>query len=225
MALPEQPNEKTVLIVDDQEILRFGLRVQLSYSSVYQLVGEASDGYQALSLVDKMKPDLVLMDIQMPNMNGIEATRQIKEKYPACSVLMFTSDEELGSIQTCLNVGAQGYCTKNIKRSDLFQAMDSVVRGEIWIDPRVAGYLLLKEDPEELQNVILERLTQREHQILTLVSKGKTSNDIALITHLKQEWVSGHLENILNKLATEESLKLSVKTEALRKKIKRRLSA
>ncbi len=138
------PKESTVLIVDDQEVLRFGLRVQLSYSSAYKVIGEATDGYEALKITSKMKPDLVLMDIQMPNMNGIEATRQIREKYPQCKVIMFTGDEELGSVQTCLNVGANGYCTKTIKRQDLFQAMESVVNGKTWIDSKVADELLKK---------------------------------------------------------------------------------
>ena len=128
---------KTVIIVDDQDVLRFSLRSQLSYSSQYMLVGEARNGVEAVQLAQQKKPDIILMDIKMPELSGVEATKQIKAEFPATTVLMFTGDEDEAMVQCALSAGATGYCIKGISREDLMEAMQSTLNGETWLDPKL----------------------------------------------------------------------------------------
>lgn len=192
-----------VLLVDDHALFRRGMAALLAGQEAVEVVGEAGDGGEAVEKVLALHPDVVLMDLQMPVRNGIEATRQIADRAPRTKVLMLTvSDEDVDLFQA-IRAGAHGYLLKNVQLETLVQAIQGVVRGEAPLSGAVAAELL-KEFSRVWQGPSVpppdSTLSQRELEILTLVAEGGSNRQIASQLVITEGTVKNHLHNILDKL-------------------------
>lgn len=194
----------TILIVDDHQIVRDGLRLIISSVPEYEVIGESSDGMAAIAAVNSLKPDIVLMDISMPKMTGIEATRQIKALHPQTRVLMLTIHKSEDQILESFNAGADGYVLKHATREELLLAIKSVHKGESFISPMVSHKVIdgfLDRNLSIKQSSSWETLTPRERQILKLVAEGHTNKKIADSLFISVKTVETHRSNIMSKLA------------------------
>ncbi|HEY5521637.1 MAG TPA: response regulator transcription factor [Desulfuromonadaceae bacterium] len=183
-----------VLLTDDHAILIEGLRAYLSYYDDVEVVGEAHDGAEALASVAELQPDIVLMDIAMPGINGITATRLIREQYPQTRVLVLTQHEEKQYVLALLKAGASGYILKRALGSDLINALRTVARGGTFLYPTVATLLV-----EEMKHPTVS-LTPREAEVLQHIVRGETSSQIADSLSLSVKTVEWHRSNLMSKL-------------------------
>ena len=190
------PGEITCLIVDDHEVVREGLRLALSRSTHIRVVGEAGDGEAAVALVERRRPDVVLMDIRMPGMDGLDATRMIVERVPQTAVIIFTAYSERALLARGLESGARGYLLKEAPHDTLLRAIEKVATGDSFVDPALMPSVLAAKDREEL-------LTAREREILRLLADGMSNSDVAAKLFISQETVKSHVRHILTKLEAE----------------------
>jgi two-component system response regulator NreC len=192
-----------VLIADDHEIVRTGLRMMLSAQEGITIVGEAEDGRQALELAEELRPDVVLMDLTMPDMNGIEATRRILECCPESKVLALTIHEDEAYFFQMLNAGAMGYVPKRAAPVDLMRAIQVVNQGHVYLDPAMATTLVsdyFTRAQSGAEGSPVSDLTSREHEVLTLIAEGRMNQEIANQLGISVKTVERHRENIMNKL-------------------------
>lgn len=191
-----------ILLVDDHAILRAGLRALLANYSDLQVVGEAGDGAVALTRVNELKPDVVVMDVAMPGMNGLTATRQILEAHPETKVLILTQYSNKEYVLPLLKAGAGGYVLKQAVDTDLVAAIRAVARGESFLYPPVAKLVLeayLKE-PNGGSDDPYTQLTEREREILILVARGRSTREIAELLHISPNTVDVHRARLMQKL-------------------------
>jgi NarL family two-component system response regulator LiaR len=206
----------TVLIVDDHAIVRQGLRTYLDLQPGISVVGEAPDGQKAIEVVRDQLPDIVLMDLVMPNMTGVEATREITLISPSTRVIVLTSFSEDEQVFASIKAGAQGYLMKDVLPQDLVRAIRTVHRGEAQLDPEIARKLM-----HEFSNPQPARpkhdLTERELEVLSLISLGKSNKEISEELVLSEKTVKTHVSNILQKLHLSDRTQAAV--YALRERI------
>lgn len=188
-----------VLLVDDHAILREGLRAFLSCSEDIQVVGEAQDGQEALEKVGSLHPDVVLMDVAMPGMNGLEATCLVCQHYPGVRVLVLSQHEDRQYVMPVLQAGAAGYIFKRALGTELLAAIRTVFAGETYLHPSVST-MLMEEMRGNYQNETREVLTAREVEVLKHVVQGRTSSQIAVTLSLSVKTVEWHRTNMMNKL-------------------------
>jgi DNA-binding NarL/FixJ family response regulator len=191
----EKP-EITCLIVDDHEVVREGLRLSLSRASNIRIVGEASDGESAVALAERRRPNVVIMDIRMPGMDGLEATKELTKKAPEIAVLIFTAYSERSLLGRGLESGAKGYILKEAPHGTLLRAIEKVAAGEGYIDPALMPAFLPGRDRDEM-------LTAREREILQLLADGMSNSDVAAKLFISQETVKSHVRHILTKLEAD----------------------
>jgi NarL family two-component system response regulator LiaR len=189
-----------VLIVDDHEIVRKGIRALLSTKRDIQVVGEAGDGVEAVTQAQVLHPDVILMDLMMPKMDGIQATREITAKLPGASVLVLTSFAADSQVFPAIKAGALGYLLKDSGPQDLVQAIRQVFHGEPSLDPSIARKLLAEISTPPQKPLSPDPLTAREVEILRLIAQGKSNKEIAESLVIAEETVHAHVSNILNKL-------------------------
>ncbi|HUA20467.1 MAG TPA: response regulator transcription factor [Bryobacteraceae bacterium] len=192
-----------ILLADDHNILRDGMRLLLERQPGFVVVGEASDGREVLELANDQHPDVVVMDIGMPNMNGIEATRRIVDKQPATGVVILSMHHDESYVIRSLKAGARAYLLKDAVKSELISAIQAVVQGRSFFSPKISK--ILQEDyirTIELRDVedSYDLLTDREREILQLVAEGKTNKEIANQLNLSMYTVDTHRSHILQKL-------------------------
>lgn len=196
------PKIKLVL-ADDHAVVRSGLRMLLQAQPDIEIVGEAETGAQALAQVRRLQPDIILMDIQMPGMNGIEATRQIKEAYAETAVLVLTMHEDDQYFFKMLQAGAAGYLPKRAAPDELVHAIRTVSRGEVFLYPSLATRLVqsyLGGDAGDESAALIDNLTPREKEVLVLIAEGLTNPEIADQLVISVKTVDRHRENIMRKL-------------------------
>ncbi len=200
-----------ILVADDHAVVREGTRRILEQEEDLTVVGEASDGEEAVRLATHFKPDVVVMDIAMPKMDGIEATKRIKELCPQIAVLIFSAYDDEQFIIRLLEAGAAGYLLKTIRSRELIDAIRAVHAGEAVLHPSIARKVLNRfvPPPGKPKESPMESLTEREMEILKLASKGLSNQDIATELFLSVRTVQGHLGHIFNKL------QVSSRTEAV----------
>ncbi len=201
-----------VVICDDQAIVRDGLMMLLKLEKDIEVVGTATDGSEAVELVDKSQPDLVLMDLKMPVMNGVEATRRIKTNHATTKVLVLTTYDDDQWVFEAIRAGASGYLLKDTPRDELVTAIRGTITGKSYVDPSVAGKLLGMASSHQTQptNIITEKLTEREIQILQLVAKGFSNTTIAERLFLSEGTVRNHVSSILAKLGVSDRTQAAV---------------
>ena len=198
-----------VLLVDDHAILREGLKVLLALNEDIQVVGEAGDGEDGLARIQHLSPDVVVMDIAMPGMDGLEATRRIVSAYPKTKILILSQHDNERYILPVLRAGAMGYILKRAVGEELVTAIRTVYRGESYLQPSVAKMVLQnyqQTNEEPAKNDM--GLTERERQVLKLVAEGRTSQEIADLLYLSKKTVMCHRANIYQKLGTHNRTEL-----------------
>jgi DNA-binding NarL/FixJ family response regulator len=191
-----------LLVADDHGLLRAGLVALLNGEAGMEVIGEADDEHSAVSLTVEKKPDLVLMDISMPNSGGIEATRRIKQLVPEARILILTVHEDKGMMQEALRAGAMGYILKRAIKSELVNAIHAILRDELYLHPAMARLLFLESTspaPEETR-FLSEELTSREIEVLRLIVRGYTNNQAAEKLHISVRTVEYHRSNLTAKL-------------------------
>lgn len=192
-----------ILLCDDHAVIRRGLRLVLEQHEDFEVVGEASDGREAVQKAEELKPDIVVLDITMPNMNGIEAARQITAKQPAISIIVLSMHADEAFVLKALKAGARGYVLKEASEGDLVQAIRCVSEGKSFFSPTVSR-MLVQDYVRRLQAKDVEDsydlLTAREREILQLVAEAKTNKDIANLLNLSLYTVETHRSNIMEKL-------------------------
>lgn len=214
-----------LMLVDDHQVIRTGLKSFLQTQPDFEVVAEASNGQEAITLALETRPDIIIMDISMPEMDGLEATRQLKEKWPQVTVLALTVHEDKFYFMKMLEAGASGYLTKQAASDELVQAIHSVAKGHIYLQPALARWLLedyqhlielpLPEKPEEGQAVGLEALSARERGVLEMVAQGLSNYEIGEKLNLSHKTIARHRERIMNKLnmhSRTELVKFAIRT-------------
>ena len=189
-----------VVLADDHAVVRKGIREFLEEDTAIQVVGEASDGEQAIALVAREKPDVAVFDIQMPKMNGMEATRRVKKEFPQTRVLILTAYDDDPYIFAALQAGANGYLLKTSSSDELVHAVHAIAEGESALSPTVAKKLVLRAAGGQPNEETIEPLTEREMEILRLAAKGMGNKQIGVTLTISDRTVQGHLANIYAKL-------------------------
>jgi len=202
----------SVLICDDQALIRDSLEMLLRLERDIAVVGLAQDGAEAVELVAKHQPDLVLMDLKMPGMNGIEATRQIRTHYPEVKVLVLTTYDDDEWVFDAIRAGASGYLLKDTPRAEVIKAVRGTVTGQSFVDPQVTGKLLQQVASNQTQpsTLITDKLTEREVDVLRLLARGMNNADIAAHLYLSEGTVRNHISAILGKLQVSDRTQAAV---------------
>jgi len=192
-----------IILAEDHAVMRRGLRLVLEQQKDFQVLGEASDGREAVSLAESLRPDVAVLDITMPNLNGIEAANQISAKQHDVAIVILSIHSDEGYVLRALKAGARGYLLKESPESDFIRAIRSVSEGKAFFSPAVSR-MLVEDYVRQLQDKNIEDsyelLTSREREILQLVAEGKSNKDIANILNLSLYTVETHRSNILGKL-------------------------
>lgn len=217
----KEPNTRPkILIVEDHELARYGLSMALEEKDMFDIVGEAENGQQAVELAQTHQPDAILMDIGMPVMDGITATQKIKAQFPNTKVLMLTSRKEEEEVYASLTAGADAYCMKDIKVERLCQVLEMVLEGALWIDPAIARLVMQAMPgntppegslPKATRKQYNTELTDREQEVLKLIIDGKSNKEIANLLNVTTHTAKAHVCNIIQKLAVDDRTQVAVK--------------
>jgi len=191
------PDRLRILLADDHTIVRQGLKLILSAHADMEVVGEAANGRDAVDLADKLRPDIVLMDVQMPELNGIEATRKMVAANPRIRILVLSMHKESVYVREILKAGARGYILKDAIDTELLNAVRSVASGDGYISPAVAS--ALNDKVKDASNPV-DMLSTREREVLLLIAEGKTNKEIATRLNLSVYTVDSHRGKIMEKL-------------------------
>jgi len=201
-----------IIICDDQAVVRDGLEMLLTLEKDIEVLGTAQDGAEAVELVSKHQPDLVLMDLKMAGVNGIEATRQIRAKYPDVKVLVLTTYDDDEWVFDAIRAGASGYLLKDTPREKVVEAIRGSLEGKSFVDPAVAGKLMGQVASSQTQpsSLLTDKLTERETDVLRLLAKGLNNAEIAGQLHLSEGTVRNHVSAILDKLEVSDRTQAAV---------------
>jgi two-component system response regulator NreC len=201
----------SLILADDHAVVRSGLRMLLEAQPDMEIRAEAESGQEAVSKVRSLRPDVILMDIQMPDLNGIEATKQIKKLAPETAVLALTMHEDEQYFFEMLQAGASGYLPKRAAPDELVTAIRTVARGEVFLYPSLAARLVqdfLKRDSVDQEQEIYDQLTPREREVLILIAEGLSNGEIADKLVISVKTVDRHRENIMRKLNMHNRIEL-----------------
>jgi NarL family two-component system response regulator LiaR len=201
-----------VLIVDDHQVVRQGLRTVLELQEDVLVVGEAGDGETAVDMVRRLNPNVVLMDLVMPRLDGISATRQVKSLGTGVKVIALTSFTEDDKVFPAIQAGASSYLLKDVSPDDLVEAIRAVHRGEARLHPDIARKLMeqVAQQASPLRQSQFEDLTEREREVINLVAKGRSNQEIANELVISEKTVKTHVSNILGKLQLEDRTQLAI---------------
>jgi DNA-binding NarL/FixJ family response regulator len=200
-----------LIVVDDHDLARAGLRSLLGGERGVEVVGEASSGREAVVLCRRLRPDLVLMDVRMPDMDGLSATRAIKQESPTTSVILFTFYENPDYLLEALKAGVAGYLLKGSSRREIVSAVRQVIAGESLLHPALVLELLQRMSNTNPQSVLSGQLTPRERDVLRLVALGQTNRQIALALNLTVSTVKTHVEHLIGKLDVSDRTQAAVR--------------
>lgn len=194
------PETIRVLLADDHAIVRAGIRQFLEHAADIQVVGEADDGERAIELIQECRPDIAVLDIQMPKVSGIEVTRWVRANYPTMGILILSAYDDDPYVMAVLQAGANGYVLKTASPADLIQAVHDVYVGKSVLDPSITHKLLAQLSHTRDTTQTIEQLTGREMEVLALAAKGFTNKAIGVQLGISDRTVQGHLAHIFNKL-------------------------
>lgn len=198
-----------ILIADDHAIVRAGLRALINAESGLELVGEAAGGYEAIDLVEKNSPDVLVLDLSMPDLDGISVTRKIKEKFQDLRILILTLHEDEALLKEAIKAGAAGYILKRAAETELILAIQTIQRGDLYVDPSMVK-ILLGEPPKIVPqpSISVEALTPREMEVLKMIVEGYTNRQIGQELNISTRTVEGHRANISDKLGLHTRVEL-----------------
>jgi two-component system response regulator NreC len=197
------------LITDDHAIVRTGLRTLLTADPSMELVGEASGGHEAIQLVEQTQPDVLLLDLSMPDLDGIEVTRAVKSSFPQLRVLVLTIHEDQGLLREAIRAGASGYILKRAAESELISAIHVLMRGDMYVDPAMMRDLLSQTvPPSGGADAVVEQLTPRELEVLKYIVQGYTNRQIGEELSISVRTVEGHRANLSGKLGLHSRVDL-----------------
>jgi DNA-binding NarL/FixJ family response regulator len=201
-----------VIICDDQAIIRDGLELLLKLEPDIEVVGLVQDGAEALDMVARLSLDLVLMDLKMPGMNGVEATRRICQEFPTVKVLVLTTFDDDEWLFDAIRAGASGYLLKDTPRTKVIEAIRGTVSGKSYLDPTVAGRILdqVASKQEQPKSLITDKLTEREVEVLRLIAHGFSNSEIANRLHLSEGTVRNHVSSIFSKLEVSDRTQAAI---------------
>ncbi len=211
-----------LLIIEDHALTRFGLKTTFETDTDYSKIFEASNAKDGLKIIEKEIIDIVVMDLGLPDMNGIEATELIKEKHPDIKVVILSSHEKQEDVINSIKAGAGAYCTKDVEPAKLLDIVSSVAKGAAWFDPKVAGYVLKaavssgndeQKEPtaEPVKNSPAINLTSREKQVLSLIAEGYSNSEIAKKLEVSINTTKAHVCSILQKLEVNDRTQAAIK--------------
>lgn len=202
-----------VLLVEDYKLIRIGIRMVLDADQSLEVVGEGENGEQAIKLVQSLEPDLVLLDLGLPDMDGLQVTRQIREFNKHVKILVLTSHETEDSVVLALSAGANAYCLKDIVSERLIEVVKSVCDGALWLDPRVASRALQLFSDSANKRAMHNRmaLTDREREVLRLIVEGMSNSQIARALNISLHTSKAHVCSILQKLSVQDRMQAAVK--------------
>jgi DNA-binding NarL/FixJ family response regulator len=193
-----------VLLVDDHKIMRDGIKAILNRSSEFRVVGEAENGTDAVQFVKKFRPPLVLMDIGLPGLDGVETTAEILRYQPECKIVILSMYDDENSVVSAVRSGARAFILKRASDNDLLEALRMVAAGGMYLSPQVSDRLLSRIQKGDLESratpTVLESLSPREVQVLRLVAEGKTSKEIAVLLDLREQTVRSYRKTMMKKL-------------------------
>ncbi len=206
-------NKKTILIVDDHTLFREGLKAIIGRNPAYEVVGEAGRGDLAVQMARSLKPDLMLVDISLPDQSGIEMTLQVRKSQPKTTVMMVTMHSKVDYIVNAFKAGATGYVTKDSAPERLLQAIDVVLKGEYFLDSAVSQKVVqrlagIEADSRSLTDAGYDTLTAREQEIFALLAEGHSLKDIGERLFISPKTVENHRTHIMSKLGVRSSLEL-----------------
>jgi DNA-binding NarL/FixJ family response regulator len=210
-----------VLLVDDQALFREGLETLLSVNEDIQVVGQAGNGQEALEVATKVHPDVVLMDVRMPVLDGVRATRLLKEALPQCRVIVLTTFDDDEYIFDALRMGAVGYLLKDVASTQLIEAIRAAARGQSILEPSVAAKVIAEFTrvssmvPAAQMEGLVEPLSERELEILALITKGASNKEIANQLFIAEGTVKNHVTHILSKLGVRDRTQAALKAREL----------
>lgn len=211
----------TILVVDDHQVVRLGLQTLLDVKSDFEVVGQAATADEAVAAVERLRPQVVLMDLRLPGRSGIDACREIKQLRPDTHVIMLTSYADDALVMEAIDAGAEGYVLKRVKNNELVQAIRAVARGEAVLDPSVTQKLLarIRRSEAEMTDLAFQGLSGREIEVLALISEAKTNLEIARVLNLSEKTVGNHISAIFEKLGVTNRVEAA--TYAVRHHIER----
>jgi len=207
-----------ILLVDDQPLFREGLRTVLSLHSDFEVVGEAANGSEAIRLSRSLLPSVVLMDLQMPILDGVSATRRLHEEQPSCRVIVLTTFDDDEMVFDGLRAGAVGYLLKDVPSEELAEAIRAAARGESFLQPSVAAKVVaefarLSGRTAAVMDSLIEPLSERELEILRLIARGTSNREIASGLFIAEGTVKNHVTNILAKLGVRDRTQAAIKAK------------
>jgi DNA-binding NarL/FixJ family response regulator len=207
-----------ILLVDDQPLFREGLRTLLSVQADFEVVGEAGNGEEAIRLARSLLPSVVLMDLQMPVLDGVAATRRLSAEQPVCRVIVLTTFDDDEMVFDGLRAGAVGYLLKDAPSEKLAEAIRVAARGETFLQPSVAAKVVaefarLSRKTAVIQDSLIESLSERELEILRLIAQGASNREIAAALFLAEGTIKNHVTNILGKLEVRDRTQAALKAK------------
>ncbi len=205
-----------LLIIDDHEMVREGLKAMLTAEPDFEIVGDAANAEQAFELIQRLHPDVILLDVRLPEVSGIDVCRTVTERYPEIAVIFLTTFTDENLVAQCIQAGARGFIVKDIERFDLKRSIRAVARGEAAIDPKAAVAVLaqLRRAPQMKQESSPEALSPQQIVILRMVAQGLSSREIATQLYLSENTVKGYVQEILHRLSVKnrtEAVMVAVK--------------
>jgi DNA-binding NarL/FixJ family response regulator len=203
-------NKIRVLIVDDHSLLRQGLSQLLSLETDIDVIGTAQDGEEAISKCQELKPDVVLMDINMPKVNGIQALRRIKDIGFKAKVIMLTIHDDREYLYETMNLGAEGYVLKDTDSESLVEAIRSVHEGNIYIHPSLTDDYMKKTNRAVVENAGGSTLTKREYEVLVLIAEGNNNKEIAEKLYISEKTVKNHVSSIFKKIGVNDRTQAAI---------------
>lgn len=191
-----------LLVIDDHEMVREGLKAMLTAEPDFEIVGDTASAEQAFDLIDHLRPDVILLDVRLPGMSGIEICRSVTERYPDIAVIIVTTYTDETLVAQCIQAGARGFIVKDIERFDLKRSIRAVARGEAAIDTKAAVAVLaqLRRTPQGEVSATSEQLSPQQIVILRMIAQGLSSREIATQLYLSENTVKGYVQEILHRL-------------------------